>query len=169
MRTEAGVAGILLAALLTAGIAAALMTGSGGEAPEQAATRPPETVTVEVTIEGEPTTVIQEVTIAPEEPDPPPEPELSPAEAAALNDEAFTARMQQGEYEGALPLLERAVPALRGTYSADFPYEAYAEYNLGKTLAELDRCDEALPHLERSEELQGEHVAITGAKRQCGI
>jgi tetratricopeptide (TPR) repeat protein len=76
--------------------------------------------------------------------------------------------MQQGDYEGALPLLERAVPALRGTYSESFPYEAYAEYNLGKTLAELDRCEEALPHLERSEQLQGSRGPITAAKRQCG-
>jgi tetratricopeptide (TPR) repeat protein len=93
---------------------------------------------------------------------------LSPEEAAALNDEAFTEYMQQGDYEGALPLLERAVPALRGTYSDGFRYEAYAEYNLGKTLAELGRCDDALPHLERSEQLQGEKDAITAAMEQCG-
>jgi tetratricopeptide (TPR) repeat protein len=76
--------------------------------------------------------------------------------------------MQQGDYDGALPLLERALPALRGTYGADFQYEAYAEYNLGKTLAELGRCEEALPHLERSEDLQGQKDPITAAKGQCG-
>jgi tetratricopeptide (TPR) repeat protein len=92
---------------------------------------------------------------------------VSVEEAAALNDEAFGSYMQQGDYAGALPLLERAVPALRGTYSEGFPYEAYAEYNLGKTLAELDRCDEALPHLERSEELQGPRGPITAARNQC--
>ncbi|MGH3059483.1 MAG: tetratricopeptide repeat protein, partial [Gaiellaceae bacterium] len=97
----------------------------------------------------------------------PPDADLSVEEAAALNDEAFGSHMQQGDYEGALPLLERALPALRGTYSDDFPYEAYAEYNLGKTLAELDRCDEALPHLDRSEELQGHRGPITAARRQC--
>jgi tetratricopeptide (TPR) repeat protein len=126
-------------------------------------------VTQEVTIEGEATTVTREVTTSPEEETGPrPETGLTQTEAAALNDEAYTEHMQQGDYEGALPLLERAVPALRGTYSEDFPYEAYAEYNLGKTLAELDGCDNALPHLERSEELQGERGAITAAKRQCG-
>jgi hypothetical protein len=76
--------------------------------------------------------------------------------------------MLEGDFEGALPLLRRAVPALQGTYSDGFRAEAYAEYNLGKTLVELDRCDEALPHLERSEELQGEREAINEAKEQCG-
>lgn len=162
------VGGVLLAALLAAGIAAALMAANGEEEPEQAPAPGRQTVTREVTIEGEPTTVTEEVTTAPEEEaEPPADTELTPTEAAALNDEAFTAHMQQGDYEGALPLLERAVPALRGTYSGDFPYEAYAEYNLGKTLAELDRCDDALPHLERSEELQGEREPITAAKQQC--
>ncbi|MGH3112521.1 MAG: tetratricopeptide repeat protein, partial [Gaiellaceae bacterium] len=154
---------LLLAGLLVAGIVAALLWTNGEGSPEQTPAPGRETVTQEVTIEGEATTVTQEVTTSPEE-----ETGLTPAEAAALNDEAYTEHMQQADYEGALPLLERAVPALRGTYSGDFPYEAYAEYNLGKTLAELDRCDEALPHLERSEKLQGEQEPITQAKQQCG-
>jgi eukaryotic-like serine/threonine-protein kinase len=156
------VGALLLTGLLAAGIVAALVSTSGDGSPEQAPAPGRETVTEEVTIEGEGTTVTQEVTTSREETG------LTPAAAAALNDEAYADHMQQGDYEGALPLLERAVPALRGTYSGDFPYEAYAEYNVGKTLAELDRCDEALPHLERSEELQGEREAITAAKRQCG-
>src|ERR687892_549321 len=150
------VGALLLAGLLVAGIVAALVSTNGDDSPEQTPAPGRETVTQEVTTSPE------------EETEPPPETGLTPTEAAALNDEAFTEHMQQGDYEGALPLLERAVPALRGTYSGDFPHEAYAEYNLGKTLAELDRCDEALPHLERSEELQGERGPITAAKRQCG-
>jgi predicted Ser/Thr protein kinase len=159
------VGALLLAGLLVAGIVAALVSTNGEGSPERAPAPGRETVTEEVTIEGEATTVTQEVTTSPEEQE---ETGITPDEAAALNDEAFAEHMQQGDYESALPLLERAVPALRGTYSADFPYEAYAEYNLGKTLAELDRCDEALPHLVRSEELQGEREPITAAKRQCG-
>ena len=163
------VGALLLAALLVVGVVATLVSTNGDGSPEQTPAPGRETVTQEVTIEGEATTVTQEVTASPEEETgPPPETGLTQTEAAALNDEAYTEHMQQGDYEGALPLLERAVPALRGTYSGDFPYEAYAEYNLGKTLAELDRCDNALPHLERSEELQGERGAITAAKRQCG-
>jgi tetratricopeptide (TPR) repeat protein len=69
--------------------------------------------------------------------------------------------MNAGRYEEALPLLEEALPALRGVS----PFEAYTEYNLGKTLLELDRCDEALPHLERSEQLQGKRRPITTAMK----
>jgi tetratricopeptide (TPR) repeat protein len=75
--------------------------------------------------------------------------------------------MREGRYEEALPLLKRAVTALRGTFTSGFRYEAYAEYNLGKTLAELGRCGEALPHLERSEDLQSVREPITAAKEQC--
>jgi tetratricopeptide (TPR) repeat protein len=116
---------------------------------------------------------VQTITAPPPQAEEPPSPEpgseteVSIEEAAALNDEAFGTYMQQGDYESALPLLEQAVPALRGTYSSGFRYEAYAEYNLGKTLAELGRCDEALPHLDRSEELQGSRGPITAARNQC--
>jgi tetratricopeptide (TPR) repeat protein len=68
--------------------------------------------------------------------------------------------MNQGRYEEALPLLQRALPALRG-YP---PNEAYAEYNLGKTLLELGQCGEAIPHLNRSEQLQGPREEITRAR-----
>jgi hypothetical protein len=75
--------------------------------------------------------------------------------------------MQDSRWREALPLLERAVPALRGTYSDDFRYEAYAEYNLGRTLVELGRCEPAVPHLERSRELQGNRREIKEALRDC--
>jgi hypothetical protein len=44
---------------------------------------------------------------------------------------------------------------LVGTHSDDFRYEAYVTYDLGKALAELGRCPQALRYLDRSEELQG--------------
>jgi len=75
--------------------------------------------------------------------------------------------MQEGLWEDALPLLERAAPALEGTYSDDFRNEAYVEYNLGRTLAALDRCDEARSHLQRSKQLQGNREEIKAAKRLC--
>ncbi|HEU4450931.1 MAG TPA: serine/threonine-protein kinase [Gaiellaceae bacterium] len=157
------------AALLGGGVGAALLLDGDDPVDRQRPAREARTVTEEVTVEGEATTVVQTVTEAPKTEEPPPAgQDLSPEEAAALNDEAFTSHMQAGDYAGALPLLERAVPALQGTYSDGFRYEAYAEYNLGKTLAELDRCEEALPHLERSGELQGELEPIVAAKRQCG-
>ena len=55
--------------------------------------------------------------------------------------------MQQGRYSEALPLLEQAVPALRGTGPAD-PAEGYANYNLGFTLLQLGRCTEARTYLD---------------------
>jgi tRNA A-37 threonylcarbamoyl transferase component Bud32 len=167
-------AGALAAALVVGGLLAAFAaTGGGEKAAEE--TRPgaapapaPEevTVTLERTLPG--TTVVRTVTEA--VPPAPPAPVvggLSAGEAAVLNDQAY-GLMRQDRYEEALPLLRRALPALRGSYSSEFRYEAYAEYNLGKTLAELGRCSEALPHLERSEDLQGSREPITAAKEQCG-
>ncbi|MGH2995957.1 MAG: tetratricopeptide repeat protein, partial [Gaiellaceae bacterium] len=144
---------LLLVALAGGAGLAALLAGDGGEqgTTERAATREGTTVPPTVTT-GQETS--------------PPASGLSSDEAAVLNDDAF-ALMQEGRWEEALPLLRRALPALRGTYSDGFRFEAYAEYNIGKTLAELGRCEEALPHLERSEKLQGAREPITAAKRQC--
>jgi tetratricopeptide (TPR) repeat protein len=143
---------LLLGALAGGAAVAALLTGDGGgqETTERA---------------GAPTTT--RGTTAPRPgPTATTRDGVSPEEAAALNDDAF-ALMQDGRWEEALPLLRRALPALLGSYSSGFPNEAYTEYNLGKTLAELGRCEEALPHLERSERLQGEREPITAAKQQC--
>jgi eukaryotic-like serine/threonine-protein kinase len=162
----AAVAAGLLLALLSGAVAFALLNDGGSSGGETLVT-----VTQPVTQTLQGTTLVQTETVATSVAKAPSgggAHGLSPEEAAALNDEAYTNHMQQGDYEGALPLLRRAVPALRGTYSNGFRYEAYAQYNFGKTLAELGRCDEALPHLERSEQLQGEREPITDAKRQCG-
>jgi eukaryotic-like serine/threonine-protein kinase len=167
-------AGVLAGVLVLGGLVAAFAATGGREAAEKprpqsppAQTAPePVTVTLERTLPG--TTVVQTVTDAvPPAPPAPVVAGLSAAEAAAVNDQAF-GLMRQGDYAGALPMLKQAVRALRGTYSDGFRYEAYAEYNLGKTLAELGRCSDALPHLERSEALQGEREPITAAKAQCG-
>ncbi|HXV96439.1 MAG TPA: serine/threonine-protein kinase [Gaiellaceae bacterium] len=153
-------AGAILFAV--AGLAAALVATR--DEPTAAPGR--ETVTRQVTIEGGPTTVVQTVTEGPEaSPTPGPEP-ITPEQGAELNDEAF-ALMQEGRWEEALPLLERAVAALRKTYSEGFPYEAYAEYNLGRTLEALDSCKQARKHLRRSEKLQGEREEITAALERC--
>ena len=167
-------AGALAGVLVLGGLVAALAATRGGESPSQqtAANPPPPaaapeevTVTVEETLPG--TTVVQTVTesVSPAPPSPPVA-GLTAGQAAALNDEAF-ALMRQGRYAEALALLRRALPSLRGTYSDGFRYEAYTEYNLGKTLAELGRCGAALPHLERSEDLQGPREPITSAKAAC--
>ena len=64
----------------------------------------------------------------------------------ALTDQA-TRLLRQRDYAGRERLARQAVAALQGTGQT---YEAYAEYNLGAALVELGRCDEALPHLDRS-------------------
>jgi eukaryotic-like serine/threonine-protein kinase len=69
-----------------------------------------------------------------------------------LNDAGF-AKMRAGDYAGALPLLQQAVQKLRGTGPAD-PYEAYANYNVGYTLLHMNRCAEAIPYLQRAQQLE---------------
>jgi hypothetical protein len=76
--------------------------------------------------------------------------------------------MKQGDYNGALPLLESAVSQLQGRGDLT---EAYASYNLGVTLTQLGRCDEALPYLERSWDLQRGRKEVREAikdARKCG-
>jgi tRNA A-37 threonylcarbamoyl transferase component Bud32 len=151
------------AVLLAAGGITAAIVAAGADDGSPAAAPGRETVTQEVTVEAGAATEVHTVT----EPTVTEPAAVSVEQAAELNDEAF-ALMQDGNWDEALPLLELAVPALRGTYSDSFPYEAYAEYNLGRTLVGLDRCGEARRHLNRSERLQGPHEAITEALQSCG-
>ena len=155
----AAVLAVVLGLLLAGGVAAVLLA-PGGEDVAAPAADPG----------GGATTVVETVTEAAEEDQEPApaavEPAATPQEAAELNDRGF-ARMQEGRWQAALRPLQRAVPALRGTYGDDFRYEAWAEYNLGRTLVELGRCDEAVGHLERSRALQGERREITEALARC--
>ncbi|MGH3132405.1 MAG: serine/threonine-protein kinase [Gaiellaceae bacterium] len=82
-------------------------------------------------------------------------------DGSALNDEGF-ALMQQGDFERALPLLARAVQALRRSGSLT---EAYASYNLAYTRFALERCDGVLGLLDRSERIQGERRDIDALRR----
>jgi tetratricopeptide (TPR) repeat protein len=78
------------------------------------------------------------------------------ASGADLNNAGFR-KMQDGDYAGALPLLEQAVQKLQGTGSLD---EAYADYNLAFTRFALGRCDGVLDLLDRSESIQGHREPI---------
>jgi eukaryotic-like serine/threonine-protein kinase len=74
-----------------------------------------------------------------------PEPSGSdPRGAARLNDQGF-ARMGEGRFEEAVPLLEQAVAASK----ADDDTYAYALYNLGSSLRQAGRPEDAIPVLER--------------------
>jgi serine/threonine protein kinase len=97
------------------------------------------------------------------QPPPPPPPPPSRRNGVAFTDQA-TRLLQAEDYSGAERVARRAVAALEGTGQT---YEAYAEYDLGLALAQLGRCDEALPHLDRSQELQGRRKEIDQARKLC--
>ena len=74
-------------------------------------------------------------------------------------------KLRAGDYAGALPLLQSAVQKLSGTAPGD-PYEAYANYNLGYTLLQLGRCDEAAGYLKTAQRLEpGRSEPRDAAKR----
>jgi serine/threonine-protein kinase len=156
----------LVAALLAAGatgaVLAAVLTG-GDDRPAAAGATVRETVTEEAGV-----TVRETVTeeAPPTQAEEPAESAAQPASGAELNDQGF-ALMNEGRYEEALPLLQQAVEALRGTYSADAPQEAWANYNLGFTLLALGTCAEAIPFFDYSASLQGERKEIKRARREA--
>ena len=84
-------------------------------------------------------------------------------EAIALTDEA-TGLLGEGRNEEALAAALRALEILEGT---GHQYEAYANYDAGRALASLGRCEEALPYLDRSEQLQGQRDEIDQARSDC--
>jgi len=79
-------------------------------------------------------------------PAPAPTPEATTEDPVTLNDEGF-ALMQEGRYDEAIPLLERAVSQYPED-SQDLSY-GYALYNLGRSLRLAGRPEEAVPILER--------------------
>jgi hypothetical protein len=137
-------------AVALAGIAAALVATRDGSSPKM--------LVRTVTRPG--TTVERTVTTAPPTTQP-------PADGAALDNQGF-AKMQSGDYNGALPLLEQAVNALQGTGSLD---EAYADYNLAYTRFALGSCDGVLDLLDRSQQIQGHRKEIDhlrhDARKSC--
>jgi eukaryotic-like serine/threonine-protein kinase len=142
------IAGALLAYFLTRG-------GGGGETPTTIVTQ-----FRTVTTQGEVRTVEKPVTIT-TSPSAGPGPTGQSGEA--LNDAGF-AKMQAGDYEGALPLLEQAVQKLQGTGGLS---EAYASYNLAYTRFQLGNCDGVLDLLDRSESIQGHRKEIDQLRKRA--
>jgi eukaryotic-like serine/threonine-protein kinase len=148
--------GLLAAGAVAGALLAYFLTRDDGSAPA------PTTVVTHVqtvTTQGQITTVEKPVTVT-----------TSPAatvpsepSGAALNTAGFR-KMQQGDYAGALPLLERAVQKLGGTGSRD---EAYASYNLAYTRFQLGNCDGVLDLLDRSEAIQGQRSEIDRLRAQA--
>jgi serine/threonine protein kinase len=158
----------LLLVLLAGGIAAAY-AATRDSTPHQSVSRP-SSVTILRTVTKPGRTVEQTVTA----PAPPPAtahattaapPPTAPADAtgADLNSEGYT-KMKAGDYQGALPLFERAVQRLEGTGSLD---EAYADYNLAYTRYRLGQCTDVLTLLDHSEQIQGPRSEITALRRDA--
>ena len=164
--------GVVLALAGLAGVALAMTAGDDDPPAQTTQKEPqaPQTVTITKTTQGE---TVQQTVTAPAPPPPPPPPPptgngnsgtISMAEARALTDEA-TGALRDGDYERAYTLAAQALEGrLRGTGNI---YEAYASYDAGAAAAALDRCDIALPLLDRSEDIQGQRSEIDEARAQC--
>jgi hypothetical protein len=57
------------------------------------------------------------------------------------------------------------VQALAG---AGYPYEAYANFNLGYTLLSLGRCGEAIPYLQKADGLEPGNKYVARALQRAG-
>ena len=153
------VAALLAALLLGGGLALAAVFGGGGDpqtltvVSSQTITQPGTTVTTQVT-----TTAPAATTETPAPPPPPPA-----ANGVALTDQA-TRLLREERWSEAESVARRAVAALDGSGEL---YEGYANYDLGRALVEQGRCDEAIPYLDRSEEIQGNRKEIRDARRRC--
>jgi eukaryotic-like serine/threonine-protein kinase len=125
----------------------------------------PETATVVLTqtVEGETVvrtitesdTVVRTETVDPDEGGGSPN-QGSGESGAALNDRGFRL-LQEGDAEGALPVLEAAVSKLGGSSTLA---EAYASYNLAVARFGVGQCDGVLELLDRSEAVQGPRKEI---------
>jgi predicted Ser/Thr protein kinase len=148
----------LMALLALAGLAAALLLT--GRSSEQTVSTVVRTVTTKAP--GQVRTVTTTATTATT---PQTQPTAPPAAQTGqqLNDAGF-AKMQAGDYEGALPLLEQAVSQLSGTGSIA---EAYAGYNLAFTRFALGRCEGVTDLLSRSEQIQGRRKEIDRLRKQA--
>jgi serine/threonine-protein kinase len=165
---------LLLLVLLAGGIAAAFAATRGGR-PHTAPPRPrPVTILRTVTRPG--TTIEQTVTAPAEPPATVTSTSAPPATTPASGNPTGTdlnaagyAKMQAGDYRGALPLLDRAVRKLTGTGTLG---EAYADYNLAYTRYELGQCSGVLPLLDHSQAIQGHRTEIDAlrhdARKACG-
>ena len=149
----------LVALLLAAGVAAALLAFRGSKDVPQ-----PRTVVRTITTPG--LTVRETVTTAPVAPTPSTTssaPATSSSSGQALNDAGY-AKLQAGDYSGALPLLEQAVQKLGGT---GLLAEAYAKYNLAYTRFALGQCTDVVALLMEAEAIEGHRKEIDRLRKEA--
>jgi hypothetical protein len=72
--------------------------------------------------------------------------------------------MRAGRFAEALPVAQQALAKLKGSGEL---YEAYANYNVGRSLIELGRCEEGLPYIAASEAIQGSRPEFREARAKC--
>jgi eukaryotic-like serine/threonine-protein kinase len=149
---------VLAAMLLSGGLALAGVFGEGEPQTttvvrSETITQPGTTVTTQVTTTAPATTA----TTAPTPAAPP------AANGVELTDQA-TQLLREERWPEAEAAARQAVAALAGSGEL---YEAYANYDLGRALVEQGRCEEAVPYLDRSEEIQGNRKEIRDARRGC--
>ena len=152
---------LLLLAGIGLGLGFALTRGGHSSAP------PPVRVTTELRTVTAPTeTVVRTVVTTAPAPaastSGPPSPGVG-GDPYAENNRAW-ALMQAGDYAAALPLLRDAVQQLSGRRDLG---TAYANYNLGDTLLELGRCNEALPYLQTAESLEPSRHEVRDALQRA--
>jgi serine/threonine-protein kinase len=152
-------AALLIAGVLSGALLAYFLTRGGDGKPATVVTR-----IQRVTTQGRVTTVEKQVTVTTSAATPPAvSPTPSGQSGESLNDAGY-AKMQAGDYTGALPLLEQAVQKLQGTRKL---YEAYASYNLAYTRFQLGNCDGVLALLDRAESIEGRKSAIDRLRREA--
>jgi eukaryotic-like serine/threonine-protein kinase len=154
--------GLGLLALLLLGGGLALAGVFGGDDPpmtttivsSETITQPGTTVTTQVTTTAPVTTETTGTTAT----------TAPPSESGVELTDQATELLRQGRWAEAETVARQAVAALEGSGEL---YEAYANYNLGRALVEQGRCEEALPYLDRSEQIQGSREEITDARAKC--
>jgi tRNA A-37 threonylcarbamoyl transferase component Bud32 len=151
---------IAVAVLLALGLGGAALAAllAAGDDPKSAS---PSTVVTTITAPG----TTSEVTVTTTAESPTSSAPSEPAEASpvALTDQA-TGLMRRGRWAEALPVALQAYSLLEGSGQR---YEAYAAYDVGRSLVELGRCEEALPYLDRSQQIQGRRSEIDAARAAC--
>ena len=151
------------AALLAAGVGLAwALTSLGGDTGTATVvvTQTSQGRTIERTVTESDTVVVTETSEDTPEPDTGSVPAGESGEE--LNDRGFRL-LQQGDAEGALPVLEAAVSRLQGSSSVA---EAYASYNLAVARIAVGRCDGVPELLDRSEHVQGKRKEIDRLRKE---